>query len=393
MDQKLTREGARSVTMTVDRIASLVQDHHGVLGIPADVALDYAKRSDLISDAIETRAVQNTPLPREAAEVDQVPAQDDDPDVSGVTEESGGNTDEDPESDDQNKPETYYDGGSAKVAEGDELLRKLLAEEGMSMPKEAAHDWPLGPAKNETGDSIEPGGSAPPHWDANAIADDRGGPLQQEPDEPYMAGEFAQKQYHELRDKQQSGQVNQTVDKFAFLDAHLGDDLEPITADALEKLGSEYRQVIAEVADLGSMPGLSSQQTRALANRVAEIRQEVEVIVASFDEATKTALARISDLEKEEKKGLGEIKRAAGYMRQEGKFLLETEQALLQFTAYLNDKRPGIAQMIAREGEVKPGEKAGDFFGRISTELGEDIAARVAAIHEATRDDLSYARM
>ena len=62
----LTRQGARRLTSMLDRIASVIQDHPGVLGINNKIAKDFAYRCDLLSDAIETRAVQN--FPRQASE-------------------------------------------------------------------------------------------------------------------------------------------------------------------------------------------------------------------------------------------------------------------------------------------------------------------------------------
>jgi hypothetical protein len=66
MSEKLTRSGARDVTSTIDRLASLIQEQCAVLGIDPRIAKDYALRSDMISDAIERTAAINFPL-KEAA--------------------------------------------------------------------------------------------------------------------------------------------------------------------------------------------------------------------------------------------------------------------------------------------------------------------------------------
>lgn len=68
MSQKLTRRGARELTATIDRIASVIQENPSILGIDTRIAKDYAYRCDLISDAIEKMAVENFPLDRTAAE-------------------------------------------------------------------------------------------------------------------------------------------------------------------------------------------------------------------------------------------------------------------------------------------------------------------------------------
>ena len=59
--KKLTRKGARNVTVLLDRIASLVQENPELLGIHPRIAKDYAFKTDIISDAIEKRAMRNFP--------------------------------------------------------------------------------------------------------------------------------------------------------------------------------------------------------------------------------------------------------------------------------------------------------------------------------------------
>ena len=75
---KLTRDGARSLTATLDRIASAVQGNAALLGIDPKIATDFAYRCDLISDAVETTAVTN--FPKAAADF---PAGDIGKEVSG----------------------------------------------------------------------------------------------------------------------------------------------------------------------------------------------------------------------------------------------------------------------------------------------------------------------
>ena len=58
---KLTRRGARNLTATLDRVATVIQNNPSILGIDRKIALDFARRCDLLSDAIETTAVLNYP--------------------------------------------------------------------------------------------------------------------------------------------------------------------------------------------------------------------------------------------------------------------------------------------------------------------------------------------
>lgn len=313
---KLTRQGARNLTAAMDNIASCIQQNAESLGVPLRIALDYAKRTDLVSDAIETTASENFPIV--VAEVDQTPAAINDPDVPMPSEE------------------------------------KTAAD-----------------------------------WDPNEIAEDQSGPQEGDGDESYMKDHFTQQRFHELHDKQEAGALPM-VDKFASLDTFIGTDIDAeIGMEALTKIGAGFNQIMADAANLSRMPGLSPMQLRQKIDRIAEVRQDLEIQQAQFADVLK----RMKDLEKEEKAGLDELQKAAKAMTEKGKYLAETEKALLQFTAYLTDKVPGIAQMIAREDEVKPGVKAGDFFGRIAQELGDDVSEAVERIYASTKDDLTHATM
>ncbi len=67
MNSTLTRDGARRLTAAIDRIASTIQGNPSLLGVDAKIAKDFAYRCDLISDAIETKAISNYPKQAEAA--------------------------------------------------------------------------------------------------------------------------------------------------------------------------------------------------------------------------------------------------------------------------------------------------------------------------------------
>lgn len=66
MSDKLSRQGALRLTADIDRIASVLSEHALALGIPQNVALDFAKRADLLSDVIEKTAGLD-PLTKSAA--------------------------------------------------------------------------------------------------------------------------------------------------------------------------------------------------------------------------------------------------------------------------------------------------------------------------------------
>lgn len=53
MANKLTPKGARQVTETMDRLATLLQNDHETLGIPKKFALEVAYKCDVLADTIE----------------------------------------------------------------------------------------------------------------------------------------------------------------------------------------------------------------------------------------------------------------------------------------------------------------------------------------------------
>lgn len=122
MTKKLTRKGARNVTSELDRIASLVQDHHPLLGIPEKVALDFAKRCDLLSDAVETVAIHN--YPRTAAEDEEGASVE--PDGEGFDANAIGDSKAGPH---QHEPDEPYMEGEFTQTEFHQLGDKQEADE------------------------------------------------------------------------------------------------------------------------------------------------------------------------------------------------------------------------------------------------------------------------
>ena len=51
----LTKEAAKAITADLDRLAQLFESAHATLGVPSNVATDFAYRCDLLSDFVEKR--------------------------------------------------------------------------------------------------------------------------------------------------------------------------------------------------------------------------------------------------------------------------------------------------------------------------------------------------
>ena len=295
---QLTRKGARGLTTAIDRVAECVQNNHNILGIDPKIAMDFAYRCDLISDAVETTAVTNHPLDKSA------------------------------------------------------------------------------------------------EYAADEIGAETKGPIYQEDPSPDLKGQFTQKEFQQLTDEVEGSSSPKFVDNGKKLagavDAVLAADnsLELITA--METLNTELDDVETKSAK-ARVPGYSPMQLKQEIDRLSQLRQEITTHTKQFEDVIK----RLKDLEKEEKAGLANLKKAAQQMREKGKYVFEAEQGLLEFTAYMQSKTPGIAQMIEDPNDPKSkyGDKAGDMFGRIAGQLGQEVADQVQVIYDETKEDLTHTVM
>jgi len=137
---------------------------------------------------------------------------------------------------------------------------------------------------------------------------------------------------------------------------------------------------------IDKIPGFSPQQLRTAIDKIVSVRQKLQQIQTQYQ----SVLSQLKNLEDDEKKGLGALKKAAAQMKQKNRFLVEAENGLLEFTAFLQEKRPGVEQMLADPDTSKFGDKAGDFFGRVGAKLGKDVMSAVQEIYNETEEDLTH---
>jgi len=295
---QLSRKGARELTVAIDRVAECVQHNHIVLGIDPKIAVDFAYRCDLISDAVETTAVTNHPLDKSAEDA------------------------------------------------------------------------------------------------ASEIGAETKGPIYEEESDPDLKGQFTQKEFQQLTDEVEGSSSPAGVDNGKKLagavDAVLAADNSLDLITAMETLNTELNDESDKVAR-GKLPGYSPMQLKQEIDRLSDLRQQITTHTKQFEDI----INKLKSLEKEEKTGLAALKKAAQQMREKGKYVFEAEQALLEFTAYLQDKTPGISQMIEDPNDPKSkyGDKAGDMFGRIAAQLGQEVADQVQVIYTETKEDLTHTAM
>lgn len=160
------------------------------------------------------------------------------------------------------------------------------------------------------------------------------------------------------------------------------------SAIRLSRGGKEAASKYPEI-DITAMPGFAPAQLRGALDRITSVRRELEVMSAKYADVLK----KMKDLTKEEKDGVAKLKAAGKEMEGKIRYCAEAETAILKFTAAPSRKPPGIEQMIAKPDDKKWEDKAGDFFGRVAEQLGEEVGEAVEALYAQCKEDLTHTTM
>ena len=163
-------------------------------------------------------------------------------------------------------------------------------------------------------------------------------------------------------------------------------DIREAQAIVAECLNPAHKVTAAGPVLIDSLPGFSPMQLRQQINRIVDIRQQSAVILTQYE----SVLKELKGLEDIEAEGISKLKEAAEQVKEKDKFLVKAEKGLLEFTAFVQRKRPGVEQMLADPSSSKFGEKAGDFFNRIGQKLGKQVQESVETIYRQTEEDLTH---
>jgi len=287
----LTRKGARRLTSMLDQVATVVQENPKILGVDSRIAADFAYRCDLLSDAVETRAVNN--FPRQASEHD-----------------------DEEEAEDEEVPESKKKASvNARLAR----LRRLAAE---ADAEEEAEDEEAPESKKKASFARRAG------FDAATIGEEVPGPLEMlDSDEPWMDDHFTQERFEELRGAHQSGALGAkpyfapNAKKAALEGLHI------LAAGPSRGFSDKSKMPSIELDDTtGQLAGLVKQLTelqQAVAQREAKLKaiaaQELQELEESKDAAAKAL------------KVLTEAMRPA--LKEHGNYVLKARDGLLEVTA------------------------------------------------------------
>ena len=161
-------------------------------------------------------------------------------------------------------------------------------------------------------------------------------------------------------------------------------------SDAEMQLRLEVRAMVAKTPDrveITELPGMGSMQVKSWIDSIVKARHELAAITHQHEAIIK----KMKGLEADEKKGVAVLTAAAKQMQDKTRYLVDTENGLLEFTAYLHTARPGIKQILFDPDETPVGEKAGALIERVSQKLGDEVASAVADIYRECYEDLTHA--
>jgi len=150
--------------------------------------------------------------------------------------------------------------------------------------------------------------------------------------------------------------------------------------------GVKLKTAASPRVTLKALPNMTPQMTQQALATVTSARQQAKTLRTQYE----GILSQLKDLDDQEKKGLKLLRDAATQVKQKERYLIEAEDAILEFTAYEKAQRPGIEQMLADPETSKFGDKAGDFFGRVGARLGKKIQETVGEIYRETEEDLTH---
>ncbi len=394
MSDRLTRNGALEITSTLDRIASVVQEHNEILGIDLKIATDFAHRCDLISDAVETTAVQNFPQHTAAAQFDaeviaeEVPGpleqiQPSQPFMSDhFTQERFEKLTEVQEAGKLGIKPCVTKEGAEELSSAIDRIASVVQDnfDLLGIDTKVAADFAY--RCDLISDAVEK--TAGMHFNPATIAEEVPGPLEQiQAHEPFMNDHFTQEKFEELDAAQTSGKIG--IPSYVTDTFKAASDVE--SARTAASLVTAMESLLKFAApdpeqELTELPGFSPMQIKQEIDRLNSVHVELEIVQKQFADA----LAKIGKLEKEEAAGLAALKKAAGELKLKGNFILKAKNSLLSFSTKFQPKTPGLEQLMAHPDDVK----AGDLVGRITEKLGVEVAAAVAAIIAEAKTDLTH---
>jgi len=140
-----------------------------------------------------------------------------------------------------------------------------------------------------------------------------------------------------------------------------------------------------EVVKIDKLPGMSKMQFEKYIDKL----HGMQVALKKKKKDAEAVLKSIKASDAEYKKGKKFLEDAARELGVKAKLCGDSEDTCIEISSFYKRQRPGIAQMLADPTDADWGEKAGDLYGRIASELGAEVSAAIQVIYEACAEDLT----
>ena len=166
----------------------------------------------------------------------------------------------------------------------------------------------------------------------------------------------------------------------------LDDTLFRLAGDAIDTDG-----ITKEAADrrvVTKMVGMTKQRIQQSVDAYSEAEKELAAAEAEY----KDVIAKLKKLKSVKEAALKPLKEAASQLQEKGQIALMGREQCLNMTVFIQDKTPGIMQMMAEEDDeaLKKGQKAGELYARFVAEMGEESARTAMAVVQQCKADLQH---
>jgi len=167
----------------------------------------------------------------------------------------------------------------------------------------------------------------------------------------------------------------------------LDDTLFRLAADSIDEEG-----ILKEAADarrtVSKMVGMTKQRIQQSVDAYSDASKELAAAEAEY----KDVIAKLKKLKSVKEAALKPLKEAASQLQEKGQIALMGRDQCLNMTVYIQDKTPGIMQMLAEEDDesLKKGQKAGELYARFVAEMGEESARTALAVVQQCKADLQH---
>lgn len=161
---------------------------------------------------------------------------------------------------------------------------------------------------------------------------------------------------------------------------HLAGDA--IDTDGITKEAADQRRVVTK------MVGMTKQRIQQAVDAYSDAEKELAAAEAEY----KDVLAKLKKLKSVKDAALKPLKEAASQLQEKGQIALMGREQCLNMTVFIQDKTPGIMQMMAEEDDeaLKKGQKAGELYARFVAEMGEESARTAMAVVQQCKADLQH---